>query len=198
MTIRPAFRFAIFLGWVLISVIQVAGQPTMLFLQETSTNTPTSEISGTDTNTPSVTPSIIGTFTNTPTTTNTLTATYTQALLSPTSTIQSSPTHTPIVQWTATPIVFATETPVSPIQTFVPPGITATLEPFPSITYVFASTQESQTLLIVEREPVSPTRVQVYVSYLWRRVLAFWPLVILTVLWIAIAAWFVLVQRRSE
>jgi hypothetical protein len=191
-------RIVIFLGWVLISIIQFVGRPANLFFQETSTTTSTVQSSETNTLTPSVAPSVTRTTTNTATITHTPTTTHTQAVISTTSTPIPSTTQTPTIQWTATPIIVPTETPSGSANTQVPSGLTATLAPFPSITYVLASTQESQNLLIVERNPESRTRVQYYVNYIWHRFLTLWPLMVLAVLWIAIAAWFVLVQRRSE
>jgi hypothetical protein len=195
MIIRFNIQIISLVGLFLISVTRFINPPIDLYQQETSTVTVTVTGSATESITPSGTLTITETSSLTPTSTVTITASPSPIQISATATDQPTTTWTPVSQASATPVVIPTATPGG---TLTPPAdSTATLVPFPTITYIFPNTTSTQELLVIERQPDAQVKLNDQRTIFWRRLLELWPIVLIALVWIIIAMWFVIVRSRS-
>jgi hypothetical protein len=157
----------------------------------TSTPTLTSTPSGSETATPtgsvttSITPSITGSIT--PLVTQTETP-------SPTPTATGIPTGTPTS--TLPTSITASATLPLPIETSAEITATVKYKPLPLITYQYPQITQTDVLLKLEHQPDEPGTTKAGASTAWTKVARLWPLGLLLLVWLGLAAWFVFAQRN--
>jgi hypothetical protein len=94
--------------------------------------------------------------------------------------------------------VIPTEAPPQLPSATAPLGPTATLIPLPTFTYIFPTPPVTQVLWISTRQPDEPGSAKMTPGSLLARIIRFWPLMLLCLIWIGLAFWFVVVRRRLE
>jgi hypothetical protein len=153
----------------------------VLYQQQDGSQTPTL----TATTTPPSTPSLTATETSTLTPLPSATATF-PVFPTSTSTTTSYPTST-LGEFDLT---------ASPTFTSVLTA-TATLIPFPSVTFVYPETRQPSDLLFVQRAPGSQDFVKENGSAIFRKILRFFPFVIVFLVWLILAGWIVFASGFS-
>lgn len=172
---------------------RIPGQAAAPFQQASQTATPTLTQTPADSATASLTP---GTVTASPSATQTPQPATSEpaASASPTATSQQPlfPTFTSAVFETPTEIFLPEETQaVEEPQ----PAETATLIPFPTITFQYPQVTRTGSLAYAQHQPGSPDLPKERVSPVWGRLLRLWPVLLLALVWLVIAIWFVVAQR---
>ena len=179
--------------------------PNLMILQQ-ETETPTGTHTGTVTPTPSSSASLTASITLTSTSTLTITASPTHTI-TPTPSPSTSPTFSStfstitMTQLAPSPTLtlasFETE---SSTPENVPGIITATttLIPLPAITFQFPQTTQTTALLVVQHPPDSADLPKGGMFPLGRKILRWWPILVIFTLWLVLGFWFVLIQSHLE
>lgn len=157
----------------------------------------------------SVTPTESATLTPTQTATQPPSASSTQ---SATATVGPASTQTPTQTIAQSPS--ATLTPVVSITTGIPtssdtPALTqqfptstlinsVTVLPFPSFTLQFPHATDTPVLLNAQRQPDSTALAKGEPPSRFSRLYRLWPLILLLIIWLFLATWFVIVQRQMD
>ena len=132
---------------------------------------------------------------------------------SATATIQASPTQTtapgtvlPTATHTNTPVTTSSPTttpgapalpsPTTPITETLPLGVTATLAPFPTVTYLYPQHTPTAHLLFAPRQPGAPELAKDDGPPTWQSLVRLVICGMVLLLWLVLAVWFVFSQRR--
>ena len=157
--------------------------------------------------TQSETPSKTTTSTTSSTTTQTSQTSITPSPTgSGTAALTQTQTFTPSISATVAPVNSATagaptssSTPTSsPMFPTSPIVNTITIIPFPSFTLQFPHKTDTPVVLNAERQPGTNALAKGNAPSLVARLFRYWPLVLLFIVWLFLAVWFVIAQRQMD
>ncbi len=154
----------------------------------TNSSTPTTSTTATVSSTITATATI--TYTTTPTVSPTATSSATNTA-TPFLTTSPQPSATQTLLWTAT------ITPTLEISPGTTPA-TATLLPLPKVTFQYPHLTRTVGLLVIEHPPDSPDLSKGGGTIAWKKLVRWWPLLIILGLWLILGFWFVFSQGYLE